>query len=144
MDLAGPQEMNLVGCQQETPQQETPPMDLAGTQETLVLDLAGPQEMDLVGCQQETPPMDLVLGDRPVPDLVGLVDLVGQYIWNFDAGTPGPQILDNLELDLDPSRWIPCLTLKCTLHSLWYFQCTVCDIFSLMQIYDFHIYNTAS
>ena len=67
-------------------------MDLAGTQETLVLDLAGPQEMDLVGCQQETPPMDLVLGDRPVPDLVGLVDLVGQYIWNFDAGTPGPGV----------------------------------------------------
>ena len=89
MDLAGPQEtlvLDLVGPQE---------MDLIGFQETPLLDLAGPQEilaLDLVGFQ-ETPVLDLVLGDQLVPDLVGLVDLVGQLHLkkgNSGAGTAWP------------------------------------------------------
>ena len=66
--------------------QETLVLDLVGPQETMVLDLVGPQVMDLVGFLQ----MDL---GPLVPDLVGLVDLVGQLNYIYKKETLMPERL---------------------------------------------------
>ena len=118
MDLAGPQEMDMIGWQ------ETPLLDLAGPQETLVLDLAGPQEilaLGLVGFQ-ETPVLDLVLGDQPVPDLVGQVDLLGQL--HLQKGNSGKLLSRRLcpeNLFKAPAP-APALSTVCDIESLMHYS----------------------